>query len=264
MRSLTTVPYLVRGAVFALLFIIAAGLLFGPLHPISANPLTDVAAVATGGHHTCAVTTTGDVKCWGRGLFGQLGDGTSGLASVRTSPVDVTGLANGAIEVTAAETHTCALTASGGVKCWGHGGLLGDGTGVQRNTPVDVVGLTSGVSAVAAGSFLTCALTTSGGVKCWGSGYGLTPEDVPSLTSGVTGVTAGGDGVGSHACALTTQGGVMCWGYNSRGQLGDGTMTDRTEPVYSVRFEGAELWGQQAEPNHAVYIDMWESYLEPA
>ena len=38
--------------------------------------------------------------------------------------------------------------------------------------------------------------------------------------------------------------------------------TDRVEPVYSVRFEGSELWGEQAEPNQAVYIDMWESYLE--
>jgi nitrile hydratase len=38
--------------------------------------------------------------------------------------------------------------------------------------------------------------------------------------------------------------------------------TNRVEPVYSVRFEGAELWGEQAEPNQAVYIDMWESYLE--
>ena len=36
------------------------------------------------------------------------------------------------------------------------------------------------------------------------------------------------------------------------------------EPVYSVRFEGAELWGEQAEPNSCVYIDMWESYLQPA
>jgi nitrile hydratase beta subunit len=34
------------------------------------------------------------------------------------------------------------------------------------------------------------------------------------------------------------------------------------QPLYSVRFEGAELWGESAEPNSAVYLDMWESYLE--
>ncbi|MEM7254796.1 MAG: nitrile hydratase subunit beta [Pseudomonadota bacterium] len=35
------------------------------------------------------------------------------------------------------------------------------------------------------------------------------------------------------------------------------------EPVYAVRFDGDEIWGSQAEPNSAVVLDMWESYLEP-
>lgn len=36
------------------------------------------------------------------------------------------------------------------------------------------------------------------------------------------------------------------------------------EPLYSVRFEAAELWGASAEPRQTVNIDLWESYLEPA
>ena len=35
------------------------------------------------------------------------------------------------------------------------------------------------------------------------------------------------------------------------------------QQLYSVRFEGTELWGESAEPGTAVYIDMWEGYLEP-
>ncbi len=35
------------------------------------------------------------------------------------------------------------------------------------------------------------------------------------------------------------------------------------QPVYSVRFDGRELWGDSAESNQVLYIDMWESYLEP-
>lgn len=35
------------------------------------------------------------------------------------------------------------------------------------------------------------------------------------------------------------------------------------QPVYSVRFEGRELWGESAEPNSSVYIDLWECYLLP-
>ncbi len=34
--------------------------------------------------------------------------------------------------------------------------------------------------------------------------------------------------------------------------------------LYSVRFEGAELWGPQAEAGLSVCIDAWESYLEAA
>ena len=35
------------------------------------------------------------------------------------------------------------------------------------------------------------------------------------------------------------------------------------QQLYCVRFEGAELWGATAEPGTALYIDMWEGYLEP-
>jgi nitrile hydratase len=36
------------------------------------------------------------------------------------------------------------------------------------------------------------------------------------------------------------------------------------QSVYNVRFDAAELWGADAEPNQTVSIDLWETYLEPA
>jgi nitrile hydratase beta subunit len=39
---------------------------------------------------------------------------------------------------------------------------------------------------------------------------------------------------------------------------------DQPHHVYSVRFEARELWGDAAEPRGAVYIDLWEPYIEPA
>ncbi len=36
------------------------------------------------------------------------------------------------------------------------------------------------------------------------------------------------------------------------------------QPVYNVRFEGRELWGDSAEPGQVVYLDLWDSYLDPA
>ena len=35
------------------------------------------------------------------------------------------------------------------------------------------------------------------------------------------------------------------------------------QPMYTVSFEGEELWGPSTEPRERVYIDLWESYLEP-
>jgi nitrile hydratase len=38
---------------------------------------------------------------------------------------------------------------------------------------------------------------------------------------------------------------------------------EQPHPLYSVRFAARELWGESAEPNQAVHIDLWESYLLP-
>ena len=37
---------------------------------------------------------------------------------------------------------------------------------------------------------------------------------------------------------------------------------DHCEHVYLVRFEAAELWGPDAAGKDAVYLELWESYLE--
>jgi nitrile hydratase len=34
--------------------------------------------------------------------------------------------------------------------------------------------------------------------------------------------------------------------------------------LYSVRFAASELWGENANVNSSVYVDLWEDYLEPA
>ena len=106
----------------------------------------------------------------------------------------------------------------------------------------------------------TCALK-DGGVKCWGDNfYGQlgdgtttnrsTPVDVSGLgfVSGVTAIATGG----FHTCALMDTGGVKCWGNNMRGQLGDGTTTDRLTPVNVSGLSGVIHIGAGYEHTCAV------------
>lgn len=224
--------------------------------PTPAATQGKVSQVATGGFHACALRDSGSVLCWGSNGNGQTGPGPTWTCAAGPrlfpcvrKPRKVIG-AEGVVQLAAGQWHSCGLTKSGAVVCWGANrvGQLGDGTTVERATPGPVKGVT-GALHLAVGEQHACAVLRSGAVWCWGdNGHGelgraTTDKCGPAKES--CGPTAGPVSdvaevsrvaVGwEFSCALRKDGTVWCWGNNQRGALGDGVASDRDRAV-PVRF----------------------------
>lgn len=191
--------------------------------------------------HTCGISTTGHVLCWGSGGSGQLGNG---LGSPNLVPEPVTVFGGGGLpsfaSVAVGANHTCALSTEGEAFCWGGNSdrALGDGsTGAFQFTPTRVA-TDLRFASITAGDQFTCARTAGGDLYCWGrNADGQLGDGTTTLRSEPTRVA------GSHAfreisagehfvCGVTTSGDAYCWGRNWAGQLGDGTITSpRTTPT---------------------------------
>ncbi len=103
----------------------------GTMLPLVALP-GPALSIATGDRTTCAVLTSGEVRCWGLNAFGQLGLGDTrmrGSAPGDLATLAPTPLVGAAAVVTLGATHACARLVSGAVQCWGSGdaGRLGLG-----------------------------------------------------------------------------------------------------------------------------------------
>lgn len=214
-----------------------------------AMPLPAGAAVevSCGAQHTCARTVSGDVRCWGTSIAGEIGNGFAGTM-IEKSPLP--SVLSGAEQVVAGNAQTCALV-SGSVRCWGGGaaGLLGDGVlpGPSSVLVATTVPGLAGILQLGASGQAVCALTAERRVKCWGFGLGGQLGYLPTTTCRLTGGSTppcsaiptevpdvrdvGEIAFGAeHACVRTqTSGTLMCWGVNNYGQLGDGTTIGRWE-----------------------------------
>ena len=184
------------------------------LRPVTPTDITTATAIATGKTHTCAVLVGGTVKCWGLNSSGEIGDGQE-IPAILPSvpPTTVVGITD-AVDVGAGDSSTCALLASGTVKCWGGNALgqLGNGTTVPSTTPVTVTGIST-ATAISVGAEHACAIISGGTVKCWGRSFGATPQANSSTPVTITGISTAvelSSGFGSP-CAVLADGSITCW-----------------------------------------------------
>lgn len=194
--------------------------------------------VSAGSGYACGTTTDDAGYCWGRNDLNQLGIG--GAGGNRTTPTPVAG--GLAFEVVRAGVIvTCGLDSSGSAHCWGLNtvGQAGRSSPAEIPEPMVVEGSETFVTLDIGGNH-ACAAASDGEGFCWGDngtgqlGTGSTsvPLREPTPVSGGLEfqlVTVALDA--SHTCGLTMQGEAFCWGANNRGQLGDGSNTNRAAPV---------------------------------
>jgi alpha-tubulin suppressor-like RCC1 family protein len=137
-----------------------------------------VTQISSGNEHVCAVLKTGAVRCWGDGLDGKLGYGSRETIGDDETPASAGDVNVGGVvtQVSAGGWHTCALLATGAVRCWGRGALghasrevIGDDEVPASVGDVDLGGK---VKQIVTGFQHTCALLEGGTVRCWGDAYG--------------------------------------------------------------------------------------------
>lgn len=218
-----------------------------------------IKTIVAGEDHSCAISASGSVKCWGSNSFGKLGLGDSnnrgavpGQMSAALQTVnlgsDGSGNPRKAIQLALGKDHTCALLDNFKVKCWGsflNGRLgftgvqnIGDDAGEMGDSLTEFnIGPSFGRAVkIAAGQDHTCAIAEDARAFCWGNGLlgrigdGLTVDrGTPSAVSGsgfYSDIALGA----AHTCGKSINR-IDCWGSNLNYQGATGSVTPSLTPA---------------------------------
>jgi hypothetical protein len=199
------------------------------------------ASLSAGAAHTCGILVSGEAFCWGYNNWVQLGAVGDDSCTQPCSPVPVAVRGDLTFaEISAGQSHSCAVTTAGTAYCWGINdlGQLGIGeSGGRADTPTAVAGGLVFTS-VRAGYAHTCGVISGGGGMCWGSndygalgngGEGAAASSPTPISGGLTftSISAGA----RVSCGIVVGGAGYCWGQNSQGTLGTADLVDSDVPV---------------------------------
>ena len=243
--------------------------------PLLGKTVNDIEA-ANGGSHTCAIAE-GEVFCWGRNSYGQVGDVST---SNRNYPVAVStsGVLAGktVTDLAVNGVHSCVI-ADEEMFCWGRNqyGQLGTGsTSAQSIVPVavDMSGVLAGktISQMALGNNHTCVIA-DGEAFCWGYGaYGLlgrgsTASSASPVAVDTTGVLNGKQvtdiSAGDYHTCVVADGEVFCWGMGTR--INNGYTDNESSPVainMNGNLGGASVTSVAASYDHSCLVAANDAY----
>ena len=166
--------------------------------PHKADTSTTFASITSGEAHTCAVTSNGQVWCWGDNTLGEQNETLS--TPSRKSPRQILGFSaatNPAQQIDAGKNFTCGVDNASKMMCWGklNGAIYKTDTVFSTNA-----------TSVGTGDNHVCASHDNGTVSCWGDTTG--GKATPPVFTTATSVHAGAD----WSCAVLADTTYTCWG----------------------------------------------------
>lgn len=185
----------------------------GEMPPPDVDVGGKVVQITAGEVHTCALLDGGAVRCWGDGSTGALGYGSAenvGDEPGEMPPPDVD-VGGEVVQIAAGEFNTCALLASGKVRCWGAHSQQNIGDDPGEMPPPDIA-VDGTFVQIHGNRDQSCVLRENGTAACWGT------DHAPY------GVFFGGFVVelSGEVCGRLAGGAIRCEGYNDDGQKGYG------------------------------------------
>jgi alpha-tubulin suppressor-like RCC1 family protein len=206
-----------------------------------------IVQASAGGENSCAIDTTGTLRCWG---VAPVGSGRSSGTVDSPATVTASGVTGwSSVSAGGAWRHAsqfnspspgfaCAIATNGTLWCWGSNASgqlgLGNGSSALASSPLQVGSLSTWAS-VAAGVSDACAIQTNGTLWCWGGGG--TGIEGPGTEGTIVNapVNVGGSwssvSVGQvAACGIQADGSLLCWGSNTNGQLGNAMVVQTDTP----------------------------------
>ncbi len=187
------------------------------------------ATLSAGGATTCIILENASLQCWGSNAASKLGSGSGGSTPAASN----LGSGHTAMATAIGFYNSCTILDGGSVKCWGQSNGGSSGSTMSIGTGRVAVTITAGFDHA-------CAILDNASLLCWGGnsngqlGDGTTTTSTSPVSVDLgTGRTAAAVAAGHrHTCAILDNASLVCWGQNNNGQLGDGTTTDSTTPVY--------------------------------
>ncbi|MCU0328968.1 MAG: hypothetical protein MUE53_08255, partial [Chitinophagales bacterium] len=206
--------------------------------PTNYTNLNNFITIESRGHHTLGIKHDSTLWVWGHNQFGQLGKGVS--SPFDSTPAQITSL-NKVLKVFPGFDNSFVLKSDSSLWAFGRNafGGLGDGSEIDKFSPV-LIDNNKNIKKVSSGLFHSILLRTNGTI--WSTGRNIQGElgnntyvnktnfNQIGLNTDWVDISTGNEFFG-HTLAKKNNGSIWAWGYNQYGQLGDGSLINRNNPV---------------------------------